>query len=36
MAKGASTNKLTAEVRTRTGKGASRQARREGRFPAVL
>lgn len=36
MAKGASTNKLTANVRTRTGKGASRQARREGRFPAVL
>ena len=36
MAKGASTNKLTVEVRTRTGKGASRQARREGRFPAVL
>jgi large subunit ribosomal protein L25 len=36
MAKGASTNKLSVEVRTRTGKGASRQARREGRFPAVL
>ncbi|MBU3751347.1 MAG: 50S ribosomal protein L25/general stress protein Ctc [Mycobacterium sp.] len=36
MAKTASTNKLTVEVRTRTGKGASRQARREGRFPAVL
>lgn len=34
--KGATTNKLTAEVRTRTGKGASRQARREGKFPAVL
>ena len=34
-AKGA-TNKLAAEVRTRTGKGASRQARREGKFPAVL
>jgi large subunit ribosomal protein L25 len=36
MAKGATTNKLTVEVRTRTGKGASRQARREGKFPAVL
>ena len=36
MAKGASTNKLTADVRTRTGKGASRQARREGKVPAVL
>ena len=36
MAKGASTNKLVVEVRTRTGKGASRQARREGKFPAVL
>jgi large subunit ribosomal protein L25 len=36
MAKGASTNKLTVNVRTRTGKGASRQARREGKFPAVL
>ena len=35
MAKGASTNKLTADVRTRTGKGASRQARR-GKVPAVL
>lgn len=32
----ASTNKLVVEVRTRTGKGASRQARREGKFPAVL
>jgi large subunit ribosomal protein L25 len=29
-------NKLTAEVRTKTGKGASRQARREGKVPAVL
>jgi hypothetical protein len=28
MAKGATTNKLDVEVRTRTGKGASRQARR--------
>ena len=36
MAKGTSTNKLVVEVRTRTGKGASRQARREGKFPAVL
>ena len=36
MAKGATTNKLTVDVRTRTGKGASRQARREGKFPAVL
>ncbi|MEZ0051481.1 large subunit ribosomal protein L25 [Mycobacterium sp. MAA66] len=30
------TNNLTAEVRTRTGKGASRLARREGRVPVVL
>jgi large subunit ribosomal protein L25 len=29
-------NKLTALVRTQTGKGASRRARREGRVPAVL
>ena len=29
-------NNLTAEVRTRTGKGASRQARRDGKVPAVL
>jgi large subunit ribosomal protein L25 len=36
MAKGASTNKLVVEVRTRTGQGAWRQARREGKFPAVL
>lgn len=36
MAKGASTNKLAVEVRTRTGKGASRQARREGKVPVVL
>ena len=36
MAKGATTNKLTVEVRTRTGKGASRQARRDGLVPAVL
>ncbi len=36
MAKGATTNKLSVEVRTRTGKGASRQARRDGLVPAVL
>src|SRR5689334_13720150 len=35
MAK-ASSNRLTAEVRTKTGKGASRQARRDGKVPAVL
>lgn len=36
MAAGANTTKLSVEVRTRTGKGASRQARREGKVPAVL
>ena len=36
MAKGATTNKLSVEVRTRTGKGASRAARRDGKVPAVL
>ena len=36
MAKGATTNKLNVAVRTRTGKGASRQARRDGKVPAVL
>ena len=36
MAKGANTNQLSVDVRTRTGKGASRQARREGKVPAVL
>lgn len=36
MAAGATTNKLDVEVRTRTGKGASRQARRDGKVPAVL
>ncbi|WP_029370690.1 50S ribosomal protein L25/general stress protein Ctc [Mycobacterium sp. UM_WWY] len=36
MAKNSAPNKLTATVRTRTGKGASRQARRDGRVPAVL
>ncbi|WP_422745105.1 50S ribosomal protein L25/general stress protein Ctc [Mycobacterium sp. WMMD1722] len=35
MAKNAP-NKLTADVRTETGKGASRRARREGKVPAVL
>ena len=29
-------NKLTAWVRTETGKGASRRARRDGRVPAVM
>ena len=37
MAKTAtSSNNLTALVRTKTGKGASRQARRDGQVPAVL
>ena len=38
MAKSAAhaSNNLTAEVRTKTGKGASRQARRDGKVPAVL
>jgi len=36
MAKGATTNQLSVDVRTRTGKGASRQARREGKVPVVL
>src|SRR5436853_2040115 len=31
-----SANKLTAAVRTETGKGASRRARRDGKIPAVL
>src|SRR6202163_368932 len=35
MAKNA-TNNLTAQVRTETGKGASRRARRSGKVPAVL
>jgi large subunit ribosomal protein L25 len=35
MAKSA-VNQLTATVRTETGKGASRRARRDGRIPAVL
>ena len=36
MAKNSAPNKLTAAVRTRTGKGASRQARRDGNIPTVL
>ncbi|GAY14889.1 50S ribosomal protein L25/general stress protein Ctc [Mycobacterium sp. shizuoka-1] len=36
MAKKDSTNNLTATVRAKTGKGASRQARREGKVPVVL
>lgn len=36
MAKSATPNKLTAGVRSETGKGASRRARREGKVPAVL
>jgi len=36
MAKGANTNELSVTVRTSTGKGASRQARRDGKLPAVL
>lgn len=36
MAKNSVPNKLTATVRTRTGKGASRQARRDGNIPTVL
>lgn len=35
MAKGA-TNNLTADLRGKTGKGASRQARRDGKVPVVL
>lgn len=33
---GGNANKLSVEVRTKTGKGASRRARREGKVPAVL
>lgn len=36
MAKKAAVNQLTATVRTETGKGASRRARRDGKIPAVL
>src|SRR5271169_6858458 len=35
MAKSA-VNQLTVSVRTQTGKGASRRARREGKIPAVI
>jgi large subunit ribosomal protein L25 len=36
MAKTSTANKLTAAVRTETGKGASRRAPRDGKVPAVL
>jgi large subunit ribosomal protein L25 len=36
MAKTSSANNLVAQVRTETGKGASRRARRSGKVPAVL
>jgi len=36
MAKATTSNNLTALVRSKTGKGASRQARRDGHVPAVL
>lgn len=36
MAKKSAVNQLTVTVRTETGKGASRRARREGKIPAVL
>jgi len=36
MAKTSTANKLAAAVRTETGKGASRRARRDGKVPAVL
>jgi large subunit ribosomal protein L25 len=36
MAKTSAPNKLTAAVRSETGKGASRRARRKGKVPAVL
>jgi large subunit ribosomal protein L25 len=36
MARTSTANKLTAAVRTETGKGASRRARRSGKVPAVL
>ncbi|WP_144207534.1 50S ribosomal protein L25/general stress protein Ctc [Mycobacterium tilburgii] len=36
MAKKSAVNQLTATVRTETGKGASRRARRDGKIPAVL
>jgi large subunit ribosomal protein L25 len=36
MAKSSAINQLSVTVRTRTGKGASRRARRDGKIPAVL
>ena len=36
MAKTQTTNRLPVEVRSQTGKGASRRARRDGKIPAVL
>ncbi|MEB3050756.1 50S ribosomal protein L25/general stress protein Ctc [Mycolicibacter sp. MYC123] len=36
MAKSPTTNQLTVSVRSETGKGASRRARRDGKVPAVL
>lgn len=36
MAKASSANQLSVSVRTETGKGASRRARRDGKIPAVL
>ncbi len=36
MAKNPTTNQLAVSVRSETGKGASRRARREGKIPAVL
>ncbi|GLE54463.1 50S ribosomal protein L25/general stress protein Ctc [Mycobacterium montefiorense] len=36
MAKKSAVNQLSVTVRTETGKGASRRARRDGRIPAVL
>ncbi|MEB3071763.1 50S ribosomal protein L25/general stress protein Ctc [[Mycobacterium] vasticus] len=36
MAKAPTTNQLTVSVRSETGKGASRRARRDGKVPAVL
>jgi large subunit ribosomal protein L25 len=36
MAQATVSNKLSVSVRTKTGKGASRQARRDGQVPAVL
>lgn len=36
MAKSSAVNQLSVTVRTQTGKGASRRARRDGKIPAVL